>query len=102
MCPKSIFSSFYLTKNIFYKIVILIIFILLVAVAYFIRDYDYTRESAKYPEFVPFTLESAMMYSYSWDIAKNGYLKTNDPSLVSISNYSVDEQMSIKIGRAHV
>ncbi len=97
MCPKSIFSSFYLTKNIFYKIVILIIFILLVAVAYFIRDYDYTRESAKYPEFVPFTLESAMMYSYSWDIAKNGYLKTNDPSLVSISNYSVDEQMSISL-----
>ncbi|MCP4179545.1 MAG: hypothetical protein GY756_17430 [bacterium] len=94
---KSTSSFFYFRNKLFYKIIVSIIFLLVTAAAYIIRDYDYTRESAKYPAFVPFTLESAMMYSYSWDIAKNGYLKANDPSLVSIRNYSVDEQMSISL-----
>jgi hypothetical protein len=97
MYSKSTYSFLLLKNKLFYKFLVLVVFLLVSAAAYFVRNYDYAREAAKYPDFVPFTLESAMMYSYSWDIAKNGYLENSDPSLVSVKNYSVDEQMSISL-----
>lgn len=80
----------------FRKAVILLLFFVIVLLAYFFRTYDFTKEAAKFPSFVPFTLESAMMYSYSWDVAKGTFHKY-DESLVGFSKVSVSEQMSMNL-----
>ncbi len=60
------------------------------------RTYNFTKEAAKFPSFVPFTLESAMMYSYSWDVAK-GTFHEHDETLSGFSGVSVTEQMSMSL-----
>jgi len=82
-------------KNI---ILIILCFILLTLFAYTVRTYDYNRESVSLGgEFVPFTLESAMMYSYSRDIAENGSLPDNDRALVGMDDVQTNKQMSISM-----
>ncbi len=76
---------------------ILLGFLLTTSLAYTIRTYDYTRESAQFGDFVPFTLESAMMYSYARDIAENGCLPDKDKSLIGMSDISINRQMSISL-----
>jgi len=60
------------------------------------RTYNFTKEAVKFPSFVPFTLESAMMYSYSWDVAK-GTFHEYDETLSGFSGISVPEQMSMSL-----
>ena len=72
-------------------------FLLTTYSAYTIRTYDYNRESLQFEEFVPFTLESAMMYSYARDIAEKGSLPEKDKSLIGMSNVSINRQMSISL-----
>ena len=79
------------------KIFILAMFFAIYLVAFLTRSYDCARESLKYQEFMPFTLECAMMYSYSWDIAKDGRLAKYDKSLVGQKEVSTDSQMSISL-----
>jgi len=73
-----------------------LLFFLIVLSAYFFRTYSFTKEAAKFPSFVPFTLESAMMYSYSWNIAK-GTFHVHDEALVGFGEVSVSEQMSMAL-----
>lgn len=79
------------------RIFIIIVFCVIVLVAFLTRSYDCARESVKYNEFMPFTLECAMMYSYSWDIARDGKLPKYDDSLVGQENVATDSQMSISL-----
>ncbi len=73
-----------------------VIFLLLVALAFSVRDYHFSREKEKLG-FVPFTIESAMMYGYSRDIALNGKLPETDPELAGFENVDISRQMSLSL-----
>lgn len=79
------------------KIFIFIMFCLIVLTAFLTRSYDCARESLRYADFMPFTLECAMMYSYSYDIAKDGKIPKDDMALVGAENVSAASQMSISL-----
>lgn len=83
-------------ESIFRKIVILLLFCLIILFAYLFRTYNFTKESSKFPSFVPFTLESAMMYSYAWDVAR-GTFQEHEGTLVGLNKFSVSEQMSMSL-----
>ena len=72
-------------------------FFIVILIAFLMRTYDYNREASQIGSFVPFTLESAMMYSYSRDIAAKGYLPDKDKALVGMDDISVNRQMSISM-----
>ena len=76
---------------------VLLGFFVVISTAFLMRTYDYNREAGRTGSFVPFTLESAMMYSYAREIAENGYLPSKDKSLVGMENLSVNRQMSISV-----
>lgn len=79
------------------KIFVLAIFCIISLVAFLTRSYDCARESLKYQDLMPFTLECAMMYSYSWDIAREGKLPEYDKSLVGQEDVPSNSQMSISL-----
>ncbi|HBM15583.1 MAG TPA: hypothetical protein DD381_04450 [Lentisphaeria bacterium] len=88
----------FLSQNAFLKhLIIFIVFCILISLAFLTRTYDCARESVKYPDFMPFTLECAMMYSYSYDIAKNGSIPKYDSSLVATADIPAAAQMSISL-----
>ncbi len=76
---------------------ILLSFLLVTSTAFFMRTYDYNREANRVGYFVPFTLESSMMYSYARKIAENGYLPDKDSALIGMENLPVNRQMSISM-----
>ena len=75
----------------------LISFIFVILVAFAIRTYDYNREAGRFDGFVPFTLESAMMYSYAREIAEKGCLPDKDKALAGMDDLSINRQMSISM-----
>lgn len=83
-------------KNIFSKTIVLLLFCLIILSAYLFRDYNFSKEAAKFSSFVPFTMEGAMMYSYSWDVAK-GTFQEYDEALSGFNGISVTEQMSMSL-----
>ena len=84
-------------NRIFKNILIFLCFSIVVFLAFLIRTYDYNREANRIGSFVPFTLESAMMYSYAREIAKNGCLPDKDKKLIGTDDISINRQMSISM-----
>ena len=76
---------------------IVLSFLAVIFITFLARTYDYNREADRIGNFVPFTLESAMMYSYARKIAEDGYLPDKDKALVGIDNISINRQMSISM-----
>lgn len=69
-------------------------FALAVAAAFAVRTHDFNREAKRLGDFVPFTLESAMMYSYAKDVADQGHIPQYDKRLLGMDKVTVDRQMS--------
>jgi hypothetical protein len=75
-------------------------FLFCVLVAYSVRTSRYNNEknnltSALGYDFVPFTIESAIMYSYAHDVATGKGIPEYDQKLVGMENYKVSEQISL-------
>ena len=65
------------------------------AVAFAMRSHHFSLEARKFGEFVPFTLESAMMHSYAQEAAETGRVPKFDRRLVGMEDLAVHRQMSI-------
>jgi len=81
------------------------LFITVCAAAYIVRELVYSKEKHRverdyrrgFPEkvdFVPFTVESAMMYSYAAEVAETGHLSETDPLLRGMENEPIAERFT--------
>lgn len=86
-----------------YKIIFLFVFV--VACAYFVRNFVYQREVARIAgeykrvfgkdiDFIPFLVESSMMYSYAEDVGCGEGIPEFDKSLVGMEDLSVHKQFT--------
>lgn len=71
------------------------LFLAAVLSAYAMRYYHFSKEAARYPKFLPFTKESAMMYSYALEIASGKTLPLYDKLIVGSSDVQIREEMSL-------
>lgn len=85
------------------RLIIFLSFIFVFICSFLIRTYICNREIARItstyhsPElkaqpFIPFTFESAIMYSYSWDVAEGKKISGADSQLVGIDNVKANVQ----------
>jgi hypothetical protein len=83
----------------------ILLFIFVVISAYLVRDNCYRREAAKIisdseqglgqkVNFVPFLIESSMMYSYAQDVALGDGIPEFDDKLAGMADISVNKQFS--------
>ena len=81
------------------------LFVTVCAAAYIVRDVVYTKEKTRITrdykrgfrekvDFVPFTVESAMMYSYAAEVAETGSMPETDPLLEGMENEPVSERFT--------
>ncbi len=73
----------------------LALFAAVVVCAYFARYHHFRAEMEKYPGFMPFTRESAMMYSYALDVAEGRGIPEYDNRLAGLDKVRVSEQDSV-------
>ncbi len=86
-----------MTKRARYGSILLniLLFAIVVASAYFARYHHFRNEEKKNPDFLPFTRESAMMYSYSLRVARGEGIPKFDEELAGLEKVPVASQMSI-------
>ena len=77
-----------------------VLFLVVVLSAFTIRSSHYRKEARKIravigADFVPFTVESSMMYAYSRDVATGRGIPRYDPGLVGMEKIPVRDQMTV-------
>lgn len=77
-----------------------VVFLAATGLAFLVRDHHFRHESKRVvaavgANFIPFTVESAIMYDYALDVANGKPIGSVDPELVGMENFKVNEQMSL-------